>query len=177
MLPAAAIWSAIGIVAAEIGAGYHLVVVSAALVYAAVYGVAEAKGIRLPMVDSNWQVPGHWVQAGGRIRDSIWGVILGPGLLTRNPYASMWILPFVLAAEPSPWLGALVGCCIGVTHGGARATTVLALHRRGVTCSPIRVLPWQGRFRYLDGLILLFAVGAAGALLLNALPGFAHQIT
>src|SRR5256885_2225457 len=68
--------------------------------YAACYGVLEAAGrLTLAAPGSRWQVPQTMV-AGvpGWRRIAVWGSILGPGFLTRNPYAGFGLLPIVVAA-------------------------------------------------------------------------------
>ncbi len=56
---------------------------------------------RLP--GSNWAVPSRWIAGRGNLgRTLIWGLTLGPGLMTRNSYAGMLLLPVLLLACSTP---------------------------------------------------------------------------
>lgn len=43
------------------------------------------------------------------------------GLITRNPYAGMWLLPFLLALSHPLLTTIFLGAAIGTIHGAARA--------------------------------------------------------
>ena len=62
--------------------------------YGAYFGTVEALGGRgVPPPGSRWQVPQGLVRNASRRRKLvIWGGILGPGFLTRNPYAGFGML-------------------------------------------------------------------------------------
>ncbi len=90
----------------------------AVLVYAVTYGLAETMRLPLRAPESRWQVPSTWVA--GRTsqkRAVVWGVMLGPGVLTRNPYAGMWLVPLLLAVIASPALGAIAGGLVAMPGG------------------------------------------------------------
>jgi len=156
----ALVWGAVGAFIEPLGVHLERWLVVVGLVYAALYGLSEVLGVRIPALNSAWQVPPSWVRSRSRLRDLIWGATLGPGIMTHNPYAGMWFLPFLIALQPNVWSAFLLGCGIGASHGGARAATLLALHSRGVTCSALRMLAWRARCRFIDGLILLVGAGA-----------------
>ena len=64
------------------------------------YGPPEVSGRRgLPPPGRGWQVPQTMlIDASPRRRLAVWGALLGPGLLTRNPFAGFGLLPFAVAA-------------------------------------------------------------------------------
>jgi len=100
----------------------------AAAVYAGYYGITEAAALPgLAPPGRAWQVPQRLI-AGmpARRRALIWGVLLGPGLATRNPYAGFWLLPLAVAAMLRPAAGLALGAAIGLAHGTARALALLA---------------------------------------------------
>ncbi len=124
-VPAAIAWSVIGLGLAALPlAGFALV---AAVLYGGYYGLIELSGRRgLPPPGRRWQVPqAMMIDAPPRRRVLVWGSILGPGFLTRNPYAGFAMLLLAVAAMPEPAAGLALGAAIGVAHGGARAVALL----------------------------------------------------
>jgi hypothetical protein len=87
-------------------------------------------------------------------------VTLGPGVLTRNPYASMWLVPLLLGAAGSVWLGLAFGAVAGAAHGASRAFGVL-LVQHGLTkwSSQVFALAYF-RWKVVDRLFLAFAGGS-----------------
>jgi len=72
--------------------------------------------ISVPTV--RWQVPSGWMnRRTSAAQVVIWGASLGPGLITRNPYASMWLLPLLLPLIGDWHLGVTVGIIAGGSHG------------------------------------------------------------
>jgi hypothetical protein len=88
----------------------------------------------------------------------IWGLILGPGVLTRNPFATMWLVPLSLALTGNALLGAATGAVAGLAHGVGRASGIM----RNMKRSPhyIELVLLSMRWRFIDGAILLLAAGA-----------------
>jgi hypothetical protein len=124
-VPAAIAWSVIGLALAALPlAGFALV---AAVLYGGYYGLIELAGRRgLPPPGRRWQVPQTMmIDAPPRRRVLVWGAILGPGFLTRNPYAGFAILLLAVAAMPGLAAGLALGAAIGAAHGGARAVALL----------------------------------------------------
>lgn len=119
--------------------------------------------LRIPFrqIGFNWQVPASWIK--GRTTGTqtiIWGFCLGPGLITKNPYAGTWILPLLLTLAPNTLWALCMGAAIGVAHGGGRALGILR-NRKKVEglCIPIMVQDlW--RWQFVDGMLLLL-VGAS----------------
>jgi hypothetical protein len=159
-LPAAAIWALLGL---ALGA---LPIASAAIVAAAVYGcgygVIEASGMARPAAPGRrWQVPQDLLlgRNGGR-RVVIWGAILGPGLLTRNPYASFGMLIVLAATIGGLPTGVWVAALIGAAHASGRAFAVLR-DSASPQAEPFALLLRSLRWRVLDGVALLAVAGAA----------------
>ncbi len=142
-----------------------------AWVYAFGFGVCETLALPAQAPSLTWQVPAHWVEKrSATVQSLIWGASLGPGLVTRNPYAGIWLLPLLLALNQNLLIAAGVGIAIGIAHGGARALGVV----RNRTCieatqAHLLILGEQWRWKYLDGLALLLAAGALAADMLSLL--------
>jgi len=102
----------------------------------------------------------------------IWGTTLGPGLVTRNPYAGIWLLPLLIALNQSLLIAMVVGIAAGIAHGGARVLGVLS-NRRSMDMDEeyahLKILGAQFRWQYIDGLALLVAAGALAAYNLSLL--------
>jgi hypothetical protein len=116
------------------------------------------------------------IDAPPRRRVLVWGAILGPGFLTRNPYAGFAMLLLAVAAMPGLAAGLALGAAIGVAHGGARAVALLRdvreLHQTpgdgraapGPVVTHLDLLLKTVYWRRIDGAALLaFAVTAAVA--------------
>ncbi|MGO8961620.1 MAG: hypothetical protein ACLQFR_30245 [Streptosporangiaceae bacterium] len=189
-VPAAIVWAGLGLLlgALPIAAG-ALVVVT---VYGVGYGVIEASGRAWPRAPgSNWQVPQHvLIGAGPRRRLLIWGLTLGPGFLTRNPYAGFGMTVLLVSCAGRPLAGLLVAVAVGVAHGSGRALALLRDARlrggrprsgrlrggrlrdsrlRGgrlgdgplLAAEPFDLLLTSVRWRMFDGFALLMVAGAA----------------
>jgi hypothetical protein len=139
----------------------HAAVVAAA-VYGCGYGAAEVFGLRWPGPPGRrWQVPQDLlIGSSGARRLVVWGTILGPGFLTRNPYAGFGMLVLVAASTGSLPAAIVVAAIIGVTHAVGRA---VALLRDTATAQlePFALLLRSLRWRVLDGIALLVVAGAA----------------
>jgi hypothetical protein len=171
-VPAAAVWAVLGITLTALPIGTAALVV--AVLYGCVYGVAESFGLsRLTAPGRSWQVPQDFmIGASSRRRALVWGSILGPGFLTRNPYAGFGILP-LLVAGTGPAVGGAAGgaggrlafglaasVMVGVAHGTGRAFALLRDVSRPQD-DPFVLLLRSLRWRALDGLALLAVAGAA----------------
>lgn len=103
-----------------------------AFVYAGVYGVCESLTIRsLPVPSSTWQLPANSLR--GRTewgKAVIWAVVLGPGLMTRNPFPAMGLLVLLPFALPGYGFDAFQCClisgAIGLAHGAFRGVSTSA---------------------------------------------------
>jgi hypothetical protein len=124
-VPATAAWALIGLALAALPLTGAALVAAAA--YGVYYGITELSGRRgLPPPGRRWQVPQTMmINASLRRRVLVWGAILGPGFLTRNPYAGFGLLPLALAAMRGAGAGLVLGAAIGAAHGTARALALL----------------------------------------------------
>lgn len=156
IIPAAVFWGVLGILLQPLG-GFAFVVTVVATVYAFGYGVIELFGIPFRTPDSRWQVPASWLAGRSPIAQTIiWGVSLGPGLVTRNPYAGIWLLLFLITLSQN----LLVAILVGIAHGAARAIGIL--HNRkycGINDQVMLVMGAQIRWRFIDGLALILFAG------------------
>lgn len=172
VFPSALVWGMIGIVLRPLGSVPWLVALLA-WAYALCFGILEALGLPLRVPGLAWQVPSGWVS--GRpamLQALIWGTTLGPGLLTKNPYAGMWLLPFLLALNHGWMIAMAVGTAVGVAHGGGRVLGVLSNRRHmdvDVNYAHLRILAAELHWLYIDGLALLLAAGALAAYILSLL--------
>ena len=136
--------------------------VVAAAVYGCGYGAAELFGFRWPSPPGRrWQVPQDLlIGSSGARRLVVWGTILGPGLLTRNPYAGFGMLVLLAASIGSLPTAVVVAAIIGAAHAAGRA---MALLRDSATAQrePFALLLRSLRWRVLDGTALLVVAGAA----------------
>lgn len=177
-MPAVAIWAGAGLVLALAARALPLtgIALVAAAGYGCYYGALEITGRRgLPPPGRSWQVPQTMmIDASPARRIVVWGALLGPGFLTRNPYAGFGALPLLLlAAAQGPGGTVVLAAALGLAHGTARAMALLrdARELRPVpaglpaTAGPapthldllLKIVYW----RRLDGAVLLAAAAAA----------------
>jgi len=138
----------------------------AAALYAAAYGLAETTGRLRPRAPgTRWQVPQAMVMGASRRRRLlVWGSILGPGFLTRNPYAGFFLLPILVAAAGPERSAVLLAAAIGLAHGTGRALALLRDARPGAAAAdPMRLVLTSMYWRRLDGITLLVIAAAAAA--------------
>jgi len=172
IIPAGVVW---GILAIVVHPLTHLsqVMVFVAWIYALVFGLLEALAIPFRPVSVVWQVPAQWLQ--GRsvlVQTLIWGIALGPGLVTRNPYVGMWLLPVLLTFNQHFFTNLSIGVGIGIAHGGARALGTLVARHNLDACGSSILTQW--RWRIADGLILLFGAGSFTTAVLTMLLTLPH---
>ena len=136
--------------------------VVAAAVYGCGYGAVEVFGLRRPGPPGRrWQVPQDLlIGSSGARRLVVWGTILGPGFLTRNPYAGFGMLVLLAASGGSLASAIVIAAIIGGAHACGRA---VALLRDSTTTQlePFALLLRSLRWRMLDGIALLVVAGAA----------------
>jgi hypothetical protein len=163
--PAVVVWGALGAALGSLQAPRESLLWGAAL-YCLVFGLSEATGLaslRAPTL--TWQVPATWVGSPSETRRVVaWGVLLGPGLVTRNPYAGMWVVPLCIALARAPMLGLVTGLLVGVAHGTLRAGGVIYNVTR-LDANVHRALFAYFSWRLIDG----FALVALGTFLLAGL--------
>jgi hypothetical protein len=125
LMPAAAIWSLLGLLLNL--APLKIVAVVSVAVYSALYGVVEAVGsswLRTP--STIWQVPSSWVRSRASWhRVLVWGSVLGPGFATVNPYAGFWLLLLIVASIGNVVLGVTSAVVIGGSHAVGRAAALV----------------------------------------------------
>jgi hypothetical protein len=130
--------------------------------YGAYFGIAEALGRRgVPAPGSRWQVPQGFVRSASRRRKLVlWGAILGPGFLTRNPYAGFGMLVALTTLAGSAWLGLIVAAVTGACHGTGRALAMLRDARQASGAQYLSSVAKSLYWRHCDGLALT-AIAAA----------------
>ena len=129
-IPAIVMWGLLGF-----GAGWlavalpavRWIALAAVAGYGGYYGVIELSGRRgLSPPGRAWQVPqAMLIEAGPRRRILVWGVLLGPGFATRNPFAGFGLLPLAVTAMPGIGPAVALGAGIGLAHGTTRALALL----------------------------------------------------
>jgi hypothetical protein len=93
----------------------------------------------------------------------VWGSILGPGFMTRNPFAGFGLLPIAVAAAGGVRAAALLGAVTGLAHAAGRALALLrdARPRPAAASDPMRLVLTSMRWRTFDGFALLVIAGTA----------------
>lgn len=142
---------AIGVAFAAAGAGVDALASGAkvplAIALGAVtlaYALHELGFIRLPVPSRDWQVPASWVRNGFYRSAVIFGSIVGFGVFTRIPYASLPILLGWLLVSGDVAYGLVAGSVYGVTRaasiylgsGCADAEQLVQLNQRLMSLIP-----------------------------------------
>jgi hypothetical protein len=158
-LPAMGVWALLGAVFGGLDASITLPL---AIAYACSYGLIETLRLPVRTPSLSWQVPAKWIL--GRpfpTQIAAWGASLGPGLLTRNPYAGIWLLPLLLGLVDGPATGAILGLFVGLGHGVARAVGVVrnARVRASDAAAHLAIMGSMLRWQLIDGLALLAIAG------------------
>ena len=172
IVPAVVIW---GVLAILVHPLTHLtqIMLLVAWMYALVLGLLEALAIPFRPLSLNWQVPAQWLQGRSAfVQTLIWGAALGPGFVTRNPYAGIWLLPVLLTLNQHFFTNLGIGIVIGTAHGCTMAIGVLLTRQNLDTCGSGILMQW--RWRVADGLILLFGAGSFTAAVLTILLTLSH---
>ena len=155
----AVVWAGLGAALGPVPNGWAALAVAAG--YALLYGIAETARYPLRRVGLRAQVPSSWIR--GRrpaVQVAIWGALLGPGLVTHNPYAGMWIVPFMLALTQNTRTGLAAGAAAGLAHGVTRAAGVLrVMPRLSAWEHPAPLVLAQMRWRAVDGAALALLGG------------------
>lgn len=163
VLPGALAWAVIGLSLGLFKYGHTALYITGA--YALVFGLGEVFTMWLRSPSSPWQVPARWLMGRGEwARVGIWGLALGPGVLTRNPYAGMWLPLLVLCIPGSPFTGFLLGLSVGFCHGFTRSIGILF---QGQTKSHWSVASEHLQWRTVDGYFLVFAGSMLAVLALS----------
>jgi hypothetical protein len=162
-VPAVLAWAALGAGLGALPLARPALLLAA--VYAAGYGLIGVTGWPgLPPPGTRWQVPQTMVVGAspGR-RIAVWGSILGPGFVTRNPYAGFGLLPLAVAAAGGVRAAATLAAAVGLAHGTGRALALLRDARpgRAAASDPMRIVLASMYWRTLDGYVLLVMAGAA----------------
>jgi hypothetical protein len=157
-LPAGVIWGILAVLVHPLTSLAQIMMIIAWM-YAFTFGVLEAFALPFRPPSLAWQVPAHWLQ--GRTtwaQNLIWGMALGPGLITRNPYAGMWLLPIFLTFNHNVLTDIGIGILIGLAHAGMRVFGIFSARRHLDACGSHILTQW--RWRVGDGLLLLFGAGS-----------------
>lgn len=159
-MPAAVLWSAIAIVLNV--AARPVPILPVAFAYSVTFGVLEASQAISRVPEIRWQVPASWIRHRDPITQiAVWGSLLGPGIATRNQFATMWLWPMLLAIPAGTVGAAATGLVLGGLHGSARAVGILQNTRCADACAnPFALAAAYARWRMLDGIVLLLASGA-----------------
>jgi hypothetical protein len=160
-LPAVVLWAVLGICLGALPLTGPALVLAA--IYAACYGLTEVTGkLSFRPPGRKWQVPQTMVMGvSDRRRILVWGSILGPGFLTRNPYAGFGLLPIAVATADGVRAAVILAAAIGLAHGSGRALALLRDARPAAASDPMRLLLVSMYWRTLDGCVLLVIAGVA----------------
>jgi hypothetical protein len=161
------VWAVLGAVLGALPLARPALVLTAG--YAACYGLVEVTDrlggrLRLRPPGTSWQVPqGMVTGVSRRRRILVWGSMLGPGFMTRNPYAGFGLLPIAVAAAGNVRAAVTLAAATGLAHGTARALALLRDARPGRASAPdpMALVLTSMRWRTVDGLVLLVIAAAA----------------
>src|SRR6266568_763728 len=158
VIPAVLLWSLLGAVVWWI-AGFQEAISLIAFGYALLFGLVETLGAVLPTPSSRWQVPDRWLKGHSLTAQTlIWGVVLGPGFITRNPFAGIWLVPLLLTLNQSLPTMLLASALVGAAHASGRAIGILTnIKHVETSCGHLLILSAQLRWKFVDGLTLLVA--------------------
>jgi hypothetical protein len=160
-LPAVVAWAVLGGCLGALPLTGPALVLTA--IYAACYGLTEVTGkpsLRPP--GRKWQVPQTMVMGvSDRRRILVWGSILGPGFLTRNPYAGFGLLPIAVATASGVRAAVILAAAIGLAHGSGRALALLRDARPAAPSDPMRLVLVSMYWRTFDGCVLLVIASVA----------------
>lgn len=153
------LWALAGALLGAAGGAWPPVIV--ALLYALTYGLAQTARVPIPVLTLTRQVPSGWIRGRSPIvRSAVWGLALGSGLFTQNPYAGIWMIPMLIALTGGVVRGALVGALVGLVHGLSRAVGILRLiPQMQRPRPPEMMLLARFRWRLVDGILLVLAAG------------------
>lgn len=179
IIPGAVVWACVGLAIWPLSRIAGLIP-SLIWIYTLLFGIFETGLLPISAPSLTWQVPAQWIRGHSPfVQTLIWGTCLGPGLVTRNPYAGMWLLPLFIALNQNLLAAVIIGMAIGGIHGAARALGVLCNRKElDTSCPPIHflgvhhILGTQWRWRLIDGLILLVVTGAFVAAMLPLLSRY-----
>jgi hypothetical protein len=160
-VPAIVVWTLLGLLLNLVSlSGFALPLIAA---YGAYYGLTEATGRPgLPPPGRAWQVPARWVDNAPKWRRTLlWGSLLGPGFVTRNPYAGFGLLTLAVASVGDLRAGIALAAAVGLLHSTGRALALLRDVRDIASADYLQAVMRSLRWRALDGLGLLAAAGIA----------------
>ena len=152
-IPGAFSWAIVGAIG-DLGSGRWRWFIGAFIaLYSWATGMAELRGRAGNSLSSRWQVPAYWVRGRSEgVKTLIWGAVLGPGFLTRNPFAGFATAAGLAFLSGNAW-GAGI---IGAAHVIFRALGILRNQRQSVTPEEA---PQARRIQYralrLDGALLV----------------------
>jgi hypothetical protein len=161
VLPGAVIWGILSIGFWGIG-NIPFFSLGMACLYAYWFGVRETYAVPCLVPSLAWQVPARWLKGRPVAKQIlIWGFFLGPGFLTRNPYAGIWALPFLIALQRQLLSAIVIGVAIGILHGGLRAISILHMSQKQdlSSCTLHYAMGIQWHWQFMDGLYLLLTAG------------------
>ncbi len=158
-VPAIVAWALLGLGLGALGLvlpGSRGIALAAAAAYGGYYGAIELSGRRgLPAPGRPWQVPQTMlIDASPRRRVLVWGMLLGPGFATRNPFAGFGL--------------------VGLAHGAARGASLVRDVRELTAVPPVAVaVPAVGVPGAAVAVSAVAVPGASVAVSAVAVPGAA----
>jgi hypothetical protein len=170
VVPGAVVWASLGLGVGALALAapwLGIAATIAAALYGCGYGAIEVCGLPWPAAPGRrWQVPQNLlIGVTSRRRVVVWGFMLGPGFLTRNPYAGFGVLPLLVAAAGRGWVVIISAGLVGMAHAAGRGAALLRDVARQPD-EPFALLLRSLRWRVVDGLALLVVAAAAATVVL-----------
>jgi hypothetical protein len=133
-----------------VGTGLAVALGALALVYAA----HEAGLVRLPVPGRDWQVPASWVRDGFYRSAALFGGIVGFGVFTRVPFATLPVLFAWLFVTGDPVYGALAGLVYGTLRAASIYSSARCREPADVVDLNRRLMAWAPALHQLSGAVL-----------------------
>ncbi|MDG5786175.1 hypothetical protein QA612_01635 [Evansella sp. AB-P1] len=90
------------------------------------YTLREFHLLNIPLLQNKWQIPTTWLRFSPHGNMIVWGIILGTGLLTYNPFPIFLLKYMFVGFFMEPISGIFIGLIFGLSR--ALSSIILAYH-------------------------------------------------
>jgi hypothetical protein len=101
------------------------------LILAIVYFARDLINFPFPVIQWKWQIPPSWVSFSQPGNMAVWGLILGAGVFTYNPFPLFLLMYLYAGIFLSPVSGILIGLTFGLARSLASVAAASALVNPG----------------------------------------------
>ncbi len=118
------------------------------------YALHELDFVQLPVPGRDWQVPNSWLKGGFYRSAAIFGSLVGSGVFTRIPYASLPILLAWIFISGNVFYGALIGLVYGAERAASIYSSATTQDAGEVVELNQRLMTWAAPAHQVTGLFL-----------------------